>query len=158
MGAIKEYRCETHGPFEGTHAICPEYGCDSAHVEREFRTPPAIRSATTGRTDAGLRQTADSYRIDLKSAREGESSKVQKSGLIWGLDNAGAALGVKGVEGMLHKPMSYERKDESGNVQKFVDKYGGMQHAASLVGNMSLFESKVSKTIAKADLKRKPTP
>lgn len=155
MSVIKEWFCADHGDFEASHPICPAIGCSSKEVIREIRTAPKIGSASTKRTDAGLRRTAESYNIDLRSAKEGESSKVQARGseVIWGLDNAQARIGMP-AEAMLHKPRTYEVKDkETGQMQKWVDKYGGMQHAAELVGNTKLFESRVTKTSHKQDKK-----
>lgn len=153
MGVIKEWFCADHGEFESTHPICPAFGCASKEVVREHRTPPAIRSESTSRTDADLRRTAESYNIDFRSAKEGESAKVQRGGLIWGLDNASKALGAA-PEAMLHRPMTFERKDTvTGEVTKFVDKFGGMQHAAELVGNTKLFDTRVEKISHKADKK-----
>lgn len=158
MSVIKEWFCGEHGDFEASHPICPVIGCASKEVVREFRTAPKLRSATTTRTDAGLRRTAESYNIDLRSAKEGESSKAntRANGLIWGLENAGKALGAHDPSALLHRPATYEIRDkDTGEVRKWADKYGGMQHAAELVGNTKLFDSRVEKT---GSFKDKPKP
>lgn len=151
---IKEYRCARHGPFEASHAICNAPGCDSSNVTREIRTAPKVKSETTTRTDAGLKQTAESYGLtNMRSAREGEATKVTRTSnqVIWGLEAAQKQMGFRSPDAMLHKPLTYETKDAEGKVHKFVDKYGGMQHAANLVGNMDLFKSKVTTTVSKTD-------
>jgi len=75
MAMMKEWKCAVHGSFDGTHPICPEMGCESASVTREFRTAPAIHGGMTSRTDRGLRRTADMLGINnWKSARQGEVS------------------------------------------------------------------------------------
>ena len=75
MSIMKEWKCALHGAFDGTHPICPEMGCMSEHVEREFRTAPAYHNGLTARTDRGLRKSADMMGIsNWKSARMGESS------------------------------------------------------------------------------------
>ena len=76
MAVIKEFRCALHGAFDGTHPICPEMGCLSENVEREFRTPVSIGSSGTQRFDRGMRRTAEMMNIsDWKRAdRAGDSS------------------------------------------------------------------------------------
>lgn len=94
MGVIHEWFCADHGEFEGTHAICPCFGCDSSDVVKEHRTPIGMKSDSTKRFDAGIRETARSYgQSDFKSAtREGDSSKAhnQAAQVLWG--DAGAKL------------------------------------------------------------------
>jgi hypothetical protein len=91
MAVLKEWACIIHGPFESTHAICPGEGCDSSAVVREFRSAPAFKSDYTKRTDAGIRRSADMYRINnFRSAKEGEAAyggdkaKAMGTEIIWG--------------------------------------------------------------------------
>ena len=91
MAVIKEWKCAAHGDFEGSHPICPELGCDSASVERAFRTPVSVSQGKYKRFDGGLRQTADRMNIaNWKTAREGESSFAGRAPigqeLLWGKD------------------------------------------------------------------------
>jgi len=88
---LKEWSCFEHGPFDGTHAICPAYGCDSAHVTQEFRTPVAIGSEFRKRHEAGMRKSAEMYQIsDFKSAKAGDASFAGRSDpslgsrVLWG--------------------------------------------------------------------------
>jgi hypothetical protein len=75
MAVMKEWCCIEHGEFEGTHPICPGNGCDSRFVTQEFRTPVGITSDYRKRFDAGIRKSADMYKIDdFRSAKAGESS------------------------------------------------------------------------------------
>lgn len=76
MSVIKEFRCALHGDFEGSHPICPHYGCTSDDVQRVFLTPPAISKGKYSRFEAGLRDTANRMNIrDWRSAhREGDVS------------------------------------------------------------------------------------
>jgi hypothetical protein len=75
MSVIKEWKCPIHGTFEGSHPICPGYGCISEGVERVFLTPVGISQGKYSRFEAGLRETANRMNIrDWKSAqREGDS-------------------------------------------------------------------------------------
>lgn len=51
MAIVKEWICMAHGDFDGPSAVtgasppCP-HGCDASMVERVFRTPPALQSAS----------------------------------------------------------------------------------------------------------------
>jgi hypothetical protein len=99
MAVLKEWRCATHGEFEGSHPICPHQPCRSESVVQEFRTPPKIGTQMSRRHALGLQRTADLYGLtDLRTVREGEISKptyVSPSGakLLWG-DQARDQLGA----------------------------------------------------------------
>lgn len=87
---IKEYRCEDHGPFECSDPICPASGCLSEKVEREFRTPPGIRSGMMKQHDAGIRGLSErmggaAFRT---ATQEGDSSYGGHlaGGVKWGRD------------------------------------------------------------------------
>lgn len=91
MAVMREWSCLEHGPFEGTHPICPGYGCDSRAVVQEFRTPVTIGSQFRKRHEAGMRKSAEMYQIDnFKSAKPGESSFAGRADpslgqkLLWG--------------------------------------------------------------------------
>lgn len=133
MAIIKEWFCAEHGEFEASHPICPALGCDSSDVIQEHRTPPAIMSDTTKRTDAGLRKTADSYGLsNLRSAKEGESAKPnnQADGVLWG-EQAQKFLGVPLTQA--HVPVTYNVKNDKGEAQQWTDR-GGMRTAANDIG------------------------
>jgi hypothetical protein len=97
---IFDFKCPRHGVFEGSHAICPQMGCDSEGVEKIFVKAPSFRSDTTKRTDAGLRKSAEMYnQSNWKTAKAGELSKANNRAdeLLWG--DAGAAMvGRKDVD------------------------------------------------------------
>ena len=72
---MREWSCLEHGEFDGTHPICPSYGCDSEHVNQEFRTPVGIGTDFRKHFDAGMRKSADMYGAsDWKSAKAGDTS------------------------------------------------------------------------------------
>lgn len=130
---IKEWSCAQHGPFEGSHPICPEMGCDSSDVKREIRTAPATKSDATKRFDDGIRKTAEMYgQSDFKSARAGESSKAnsQASQVLWG-DKASRFLGRPLQQA--HVPQQFNIQDREGNARVWTDK-GGMATAADDIG------------------------
>ena len=123
MAILKEWKCAQHGSFDSTHPICPNFGCDSAHVEREFRTPVSIGSAGTRRTDASLRKSAEMMGINnWKSAREGESSFAGRSQqnddvgsrVLWG-DESRQVLGKSFQEltGLAQQPFVVKKADGS---------------------------------------------
>lgn len=149
---IKEWFCGEHGSFEGSHPICPNLGCESREVIREFRTAPAFKSDGTKRTDAGLRKTVDDYRLgDLKSARPGESSKAHSraDGLLWG-DDAQKFIGKPLTAA--HVPAAFDVKDESGHKSRWVDP-GGMRMVAN---EMGITQSVLPKAEITGHLKDKP--
>ena len=87
---IKEWKCALHGSFEGSHPICPHFGCESDDVEREFKTPISIKSDLTKFTDAGLQKTADVY--GLSDMRNTDGSSVRSNipieqQAVWGNAN-----------------------------------------------------------------------
>lgn len=137
---IKEWACLEHGAFEGSHAICPEYGCNSAHVSQEFRTPVGIRSSATRRTDAGIRKSVDMYRLgDVRSARDGEASyggdKGKELGMevLWGSD-VQKKMGRSFAEltGIAQKPLEVKKRDGSGTLR--LDRNNAMREAATELG------------------------
>ena len=86
---IKEWRCTTHGDFEGSHPICPALGCRSQKVERVFLTAPGVKSEFVTRHEKGVAKLAASYgQSDFRTAKAGEMSKKQELGqkLLWGND------------------------------------------------------------------------
>jgi hypothetical protein len=105
---LNDYKCPRHGQFEGSHPICPHFGCDSSDVQKIFVKAPGTKSDYTKRFDEGMKKSAEMYRqSDWKTAsREGDSSKANNRAteLLWGNDAArmlGAAPGalVGGQEG-----------------------------------------------------------
>jgi hypothetical protein len=87
---LHDWRCATHGQFEGSHPICPEMGCDSENVTKLFLKAPGIRSDFMKRHDAGIRKSAEMMGIsNFRSARENEAAfggDVGKPGerVLWG--------------------------------------------------------------------------
>lgn len=95
LGIIKEWNCLEHGEFDGSHPICPEFGCDSKHVAREFRTAVTIGSRMVKQHDAGMKRSSELYKIsNFRSAREGEAAHGGNAGrdlgteVLWGSDIA----------------------------------------------------------------------
>jgi len=138
MSVIREWKCSTHGCFEGSHPICPELGCDSSDVERVFLTPVGISKGKYQRFENGLRQTADRMGIsNWKTAREGESSFAGRgpvgSEVLWGND----------IEKVMGQPMAAQMaaasaplnvpgKDPSKDPYLTVN--NGMRYAANEIG------------------------
>lgn len=102
---LNDYECPRHGTFEASHAICPCMGCDSEGVKKVFLKAPKVKSDSTKRFDAGMRQSAEMYnQSDWKTAREGESAKANNRAaeLLWGDDavnKLGNAVAVQGPSG-----------------------------------------------------------
>jgi hypothetical protein len=93
MAVLKEWECASHGPFEGSHPVCPELGCDSSSVKQVFLTPPNIGSQALKRFDRGIRRSAEMMGIsNFRSARAGEQAyggdAAKKAGMemLWGDD------------------------------------------------------------------------
>lgn len=124
---IKEFKCPIHGSFEGSHPICPAFGCESEGVEREFKTPPSINTGMVAMRDASLRRTAEVYGFSDMSNKDGSSvASNQQSGreAIWGAEG----IGEQGYSKMLAQaatPITVKGK---------TDKNRGMQLASELTG------------------------
>lgn len=114
---LKEWRCDKHGSFESSHAICPAMGCRSEKVEREFLTPPHIGTQFVKRHEQGIKKLADAYgQTDFKTAREGESSKARSTPvgqeLLWGNDvQKKLGVGMDALTAATAVPFSVARKD-----------------------------------------------
>jgi hypothetical protein len=137
---LKEWACLEHGPFEGSHAICPAMGCDSRAVSQEFRTPVGIRHGNTSRTDAGIRRSVDMYSLgNVRSARDGEASYGGDRGkdlgleVLWGND-VQKKMGRSFAEmtGAAQAPLVVPKRDGSGVVR--LDKNNAMREAATEYG------------------------
>jgi len=90
---IKEWRCADHGPFEGSHPICPAMGCSSENVSREFRTAPGFKSDMTKATDGGFDRMAQNYGMSDMSNAHGRTVKggnVDPTAAIWGKEAIGS--------------------------------------------------------------------
>jgi hypothetical protein len=129
-----------HGPFEGSHGICPEFGCDSRAVTQEFRTAPGIRHSATSRTDAGIRKSVDMYKLgNVRSARDGEASYGGDKGkalgmeVLWGGD-VQKKMGRSFAEltGIAQKPLVVPKRDGSGSLR--LDRNNAMREAATEYG------------------------
>jgi hypothetical protein len=137
---LKEWSCLEHGPFEGSHAICPAMGCDSRAVTQEFRTPVGIRHANTARTDAGIRKSVDMYRLgDVRSAREGEASyggdKGKELGMevLWGNDvQKKMGRSFAELSNAAAQPLVVKKRDGSGSLR--LDRNNAMREAATELG------------------------
>lgn len=132
LGVLHDWFCADHGDFEGSHPICPAFGCDSHEVIKVYRKAPAFHDGATGRTDAGLRQTADSFGLsNLRSAREGEVTRPpHKSTLevLWGADAAPTVANA-----LQAGPAVFNVKGDDGQQRTVVDK-GGMHTVAATLG------------------------
>jgi hypothetical protein len=133
---MKEWSCFEHGPFDGTHSICPSYGCDSAHVTQEFRTPIGIGTDFRKRFDAGMRKSADMYQTNnWKSAKAGDTSFEGRADptlgqkLLWG-DESKKVLGRSFSE--LTQIASKPLLGAGGEV--IMTRNNGMQEAANVAG------------------------
>jgi hypothetical protein len=137
---IKEWACLEHGAFEASHAICPAFGCDSAHVTQEFRTPVGIKSAWTKRSDAGLRKSSDMYGIsNFRSARPGEAAyggdKARELGqeVLWGNDiQRKMGHSFSELTSLAAKPLVVNKRDGSGQVR--LERNNAMREAATELG------------------------
>lgn len=139
MAVVKEWACLEHGEFTGTHPICPNFGCESASVVQEFRTPVGIGSEFRKRFDAGIRKSSEMMGIDdFKSAREGETSFAgradPKTGtkVLWG-DESKKVLGKNFAEltAVAQKPLEVTAR--TGEVLK-LERNNGMREAATESG------------------------
>jgi hypothetical protein len=140
LGVIKEFKCAAHGYFEGSHAICPEFGCASVSVERVFLTPNRIGKEIHKRSYEGMRKSAEMYGIsDWKTARAGETSfkgRGQDAPLgtevLWGNEAAAKMGGVTFAQQMAAaaKPLAVERP----LTDPYVTHNNGMRAAATTLG------------------------
>lgn len=117
MSVLKEWRCEQHGPFEGSHAICPNFGCRSTEVSRVFLTPVSIGSSFVKRHERGVANLAEAYgQTNWKTAREGENSKVLATGpeMLWGTDvQKKLGMDMNALTARTAQPFTVEHKDGS---------------------------------------------
>jgi hypothetical protein len=117
---LKEWCCIEHGEFEGSHGICPASGCNSKFVKQEFRTPVGIRTDYMKRFDAGIKKSADMYKIDnFKSAKAGETSFAGRAPagapqVLWGNESQ-KVLGKSFAEltQVAAKPFAVKKRDGS---------------------------------------------
>lgn len=149
---LKEWFCSEHGDFEGTHAVCPAMGCESAEVIRVFRTAPAFKSDTTKRTDAGLRKTAEGLGLsNLHSAKEGEHARPRGQGdeLLWG-DKASNFIGRPLTEA--HQAQSFDIKTPEGQQGRWVDR-GGIVELANAGITKNVLPVAAERTVSANDSK-----
>lgn len=140
MSVIKEWNCVLHGEFDGSHPICPEMGCDSKAVVREFRTAPTIRSSTMKKFDAGIRRSSDMMKINnFRTAREGEAAYGGDAGkasglqVLWGSES-NKVLGRSFAEltAIAQKPLHVPKRDGSGTLS--LTRNNAMREAATEAG------------------------
>lgn len=156
---LHDWQCKDHGYFEGSHAICPAFGCMSEHVTKVFLKAVGTRSDMTKRTDAGLRKSAESFGLtNWRSARAGESSKPPMKGpngeqVLWGNEVQ------KAMPGQSFAGLAQTAQQQG--AQPFVTKTGqrliapnnGMRAAATEMGITSRNIPKAERTVAKSDMR-----
>ena len=75
MPVVNDYKCEKHGHFEATEAICPMKACD-AEVMLVFLQAPAINSGRTKNIDKTANQLAIDFSMtNIKTAKVGENQE-----------------------------------------------------------------------------------
>ena len=149
MAIIKEWLCVEHGPFEGSHPICPGNGCESDMVTRAFYTAPGIRSDFMKNLDAGIKKSADGLNLtDLRSAKAYEAAHggSNPNGVLWGND-ATKFLGKAPADAV--QPFSYQFKDG-----KVWNDTGGMRQAANEAGITKSVLPRAEITTTRADTKK----
>lgn len=82
MAVIKEWKCPLHGPFEGSHPICPHFNCESEGITQEFRTAPKVGSDRTRRVDKTLSGLASEYGLSNMSNRDGKAV-ADGASMVW---------------------------------------------------------------------------
>ena len=98
MAIMKEYRCFAHGSFDAEGPTCP-HGCTTV-VEREFRTPIAIKSSRTRNIDATLAALAKEFGYsDLSNASGSVAGGARKPDFrpVWGDVPKGDAFKQGGI-------------------------------------------------------------
>jgi hypothetical protein len=147
MPIIHEWFCADHGAFEGSHGICPHFGCASREVIKEFRTPRGLKSHATKRFDAGIARTAEAYgQSNFRSAnREGDTSKVIADGpVLWG-DAGSKFLGKPLTQAAA--PAQFEvTNQQTGKKEKWTD-YGGVPTLAKESTQLNKVTPKAVETI-----------
>jgi hypothetical protein len=120
MGVLKEWTCIVHGPFESSHAICPNFGCDSKGVSQEFRTPVRIGSQFRKAFDAGIRKSSDMMGgKNFRTARAGDTAyggdaaKEAGTELLWGDAQVKKVMGRSFAElrSVAAKPLVINKRD-----------------------------------------------
>ena len=72
MAILRDYKCETHGIFEGFSPMCP-YGC-AEEAKTIFLQPPGMKSDRSKGIDRTANQLAADFGMtNIKSAKEGEN-------------------------------------------------------------------------------------
>jgi hypothetical protein len=157
MAIIREWKCARHGDFEGSHPLCPEMGCDSARVERAFRTPVAIGQGKYARFDAGLRKSADMMGIDnWKTARPGETGFAGRAPIgarvLWG-DEVAKEMGAPLAEQMAvaARPLSVAGKDPA--TDPYLTVNNGMRATANELGITKAVRPPAETTIHRSDVR-----
>lgn len=136
MAVVHDWECIEHGAFEGSHPICPNFGCESRSVVKVFLKAPGYVSGKTRRTDAGLRKSADMYKIgNFKSVRQGEvafdgrADKNLGQEVLWGNDvQKKMGHSFSELTSIAQKPL------EVPGTNLRLDKNNGMRDAANEIG------------------------
>ena len=72
MAVMSDYKCDLHGFFESTEAVCPE-GC-TENIMKVFLQPFNLKSDKTKSNDKTLDNLAQDFKMtDIKSTREGDT-------------------------------------------------------------------------------------
>lgn len=116
MPVLKDFKCAKHGTFEGSHPICPHYGCLSEDVQVVHLRAPGHLSERTRRFDRGVRESARVMgRSNFRTTKEGETSAVPYKSdvgteMLWGDEsqkkygvNPGV-LAAKAAEPFVYQP------------------------------------------------------
>lgn len=112
-----DWKCESHGVFEASHAICPALGCASKSVEKIFLKAPGFKSDLSKRIDASTRKTADMHNLnDIRAVRPGESSfgghLASGKEVLWGDDiNRVSKVSMPELVKQAAQPFVMDRKD-----------------------------------------------
>lgn len=107
---IKEWKCDEHGFFEATEAMCP-HGCVKG-INQVFLTPVAYKTSKTKNIDKTTQQLAMDFNMsDIKSVREGErqpprlqptqdkNAPPRPTGVMWGNPTSIGQYGLRPVAG-----------------------------------------------------------
>ena len=155
MGVLKEFNCLEHGEFEGSHPICPAFGCRSRAVVQEFRTPPTIGSRMVRQFEAGMKKTSDMYHIrNFRTARAGESAHGGDAGkengmqVLWG-DSCRKVLGKSFAEltGIAQQPLVVHKRDGSGELR--LERNNAMRSFANDGDSAGTYQKMAKRPVAK---------
>jgi hypothetical protein len=149
---IKEWKCQEHGTFEATHAICPHLGCESEKIERVFLTAPGLKSDRTKFNDASFQKIADNNGFTDMSNKDGHfvGNRGNNPGAaIWGQ----SILNNHSLMSQAKAPLVITKKD---GTQLSVSN-NGLANAAGVVGKGLRASQVMAIKDVKADQKARET-